>query len=193
MAIRIWFGFWFWWSIKIPTDGTKGGILSPFTGSFNCRGTWTPKPRLKPRKSIMLGDIWTFPSEASSTSFTEESRRPRVCSAPRNYGVRGIDRTFLFFSLFHLQSETVFTFVWVYTVTEEKSKGFTNTLWVLTPITSSKTRGVVADHLNICNYCLPKRADEAHSLIINTVPKKFWIEKIAFRCTNGVHAWELEL
>jgi len=64
---------------------------------------------------------------------------------------------------------------------------------VTSVIAPNKTRGVVADHLNICNYCLPERADEACSLILNTIPKKFMVEKVAFRCANGVHAWELTL
>ena len=60
-------------------------------------------------------------------------------------------------------------------------------------VASSKVRGVVADHLNICNYCLPEKADEACSLILNTIPKKFMVEKVAFRHNNGAHAWELPL
>lgn len=60
-------------------------------------------------------------------------------------------------------------------------------------VASDKTRGVVADHLNICNYCLPKRADEAYELILNTIPKRFLIKKVAFRHDAGTHAWELPL
>ena len=60
-------------------------------------------------------------------------------------------------------------------------------------VAPDKVKGVVADHLNICNYCLPERADEACSLILDTVPEKFLIEKVAFRHDDGAHAWELTL
>ena len=60
-------------------------------------------------------------------------------------------------------------------------------------VASNKAGGVVADHLNICNYCLPERAGEACSLILNKMPKKFFIRKVAFRHMDGAHAWELAL
>ena len=71
----------------MPMDGAKGSIFSSLTNSFNCSDARAPEPRLKPRESIMEKDIWTFPDEGNFASFTEESRRPRVCYTPTDYGV----------------------------------------------------------------------------------------------------------
>lgn len=71
----------------MPANGAKGSILSPLIDPPDSGDIRAPKPRLKPRKSIMLGDVRTLPSEGSFASFTEESRRPRVCCTPINYGV----------------------------------------------------------------------------------------------------------
>ncbi len=78
-------------------------------------------------------------------------------------------------------------------VQENLSDTFNYVEEVKNAVIPSSVRSVVADHLNICNYCLPERADEACSLILNKIPKKFLIKKVAFRHMDGTHAWELAL
>ena len=78
-------------------------------------------------------------------------------------------------------------------VQEKLSDTFNYVEEVKGAVTSSRVRSVVADHMNICNYCLLERADEVCSLILNKIPKRFLIEKVAFRRMDGTHAWELAL
>jgi hypothetical protein len=56
-----------------------------------------------------------------------------------------------------------------------------------------KPSTVIANHINICNYCRPKMANEAQQLVKQKIPQTFIFNRIGFRYKSGQHAWELEL
>ncbi|MBD3366012.1 hypothetical protein GF360_01570 [candidate division WWE3 bacterium] len=61
----------------------------------------------------------------------------------------------------------------------------------------SKGESIVGDHMNMCIWCKPEKAEEAFEKCVEEAPKKIEIAKIAFRYTDENkkvrHAWEIEL
>ena len=58
---------------------------------------------------------------------------------------------------------------------------------------NSITRNIVGDHLNLCNYCKPKKSDEAYNLVKETVPTRVCFDSIGLRYKKGDLAWKFKL
>jgi len=62
---------------------------------------------------------------------------------------------------------------------------------------SSKDESIVGDHMNMCIWCAPEKAEEAYQKCLTEVPKQIKIAKVGFRYTDENktvrHAWEISL
>lgn len=54
-------------------------------------------------------------------------------------------------------------------------------------------REVIANHINLCNYCRPEKAKEAVALIENKAPKEITIDRIAYRMADASLAWIIDI
>lgn len=52
---------------------------------------------------------------------------------------------------------------------------------------------LTANHMNLCNYARPERAQKAKEYILQTAPKNFFIDKIALRDAKGKILWKINL
>lgn len=80
-----------------------------------------------------------------------------------------------------------------------KEKGMSTTAEYISKILSDLHKGqklqkeVIANHINLCNYCRPEKADEAVELIVKSVTKEITIDRIAFRRTDASLSWIIDI
>ncbi len=58
---------------------------------------------------------------------------------------------------------------------------------------NNTTETVIANHMNLCNYCRPEKSEEAREMIIRSIPPEITFDRIALRLPDGSHAWEIDL
>lgn len=52
---------------------------------------------------------------------------------------------------------------------------------------------IIANHMNLCNYCRPEKSEEAKRLIEKIMLSEIIFDHVALRLKSGSHAWEISL
>lgn len=55
------------------------------------------------------------------------------------------------------------------------------------------TKEEIANHMHMCNYCRPDKAEEAVKIVREKVPQNFTVDKVAYRNADGSLGWVLIL